>query len=266
MQKRVQSPSSIKTYKQCPRKYYYSYILELEALPNIHSIRGNIAHSALEHFFDTDTNALTMDNYETGLKAAMQKQLLNEWQNYKQELEKLQLTQGEKIHYFEETLMMLFNWLEAFLQKIKTKQGSFNERFAQLTPIRELMFTSEKYGARGIIDAIEKNGDGTVRLMDYKTSNNENLKEHLLQLSIYSLLYYEKHGTMPKQAGVYFLKGKEQLVDVDDELLETAKKAIAHIHSATESREEKDYPRKTGALCKWSTGQCPYYETCKPFG
>ena len=35
MPKRVQSPSSISTYKQCPRKYFYQYVLKLPTQGNI---------------------------------------------------------------------------------------------------------------------------------------------------------------------------------------------------------------------------------------
>ncbi len=264
-EKKVQSPSSIKTYKQCPRRYYYSYILQIPAPPNIHQVRGNIAHSVLEHFFDIDTSAISMENHEAHLKFIMQELLLKEWKNYKQQIDTLEVSQDKQIHYFEETLMMLFNWLELFCKKISNKEGTFQERFKQLTPIRELMFVSEKYHTRGVIDAIENNGDGTVRLMDYKTSSSENLNEHLLQLGIYSLLYFDKHGQMPKQVGVYFLKGQESLVDVDQALLEMAKKEIEHIHAVTQTRDVNHYPKSPGPLCKWSTGQCPYYDICRPF-
>ncbi|HLF54273.1 MAG TPA: PD-(D/E)XK nuclease family protein [Candidatus Nanoarchaeia archaeon] len=265
-ERKVQSPSSIKTYKHCPRKYYYTYIEKIEAAPNIHQVRGNIAHSALEHFFDVDTEVISLDNYEAHLKLIMQHLLLKEWQNYKPQLDKLGLTQEKQIFYFEETLMMLFNWTDLFCSKIVKKQGTFPERFKQLTPTRELMFISEKYHAKGIIDAIEHNGDGTVRLMDYKTSSSQNLNEHLLQLAIYSLLYFDKHGQLPKQVGVYFLKGQETTMDVDEALLEMARKEIESIHKCTTSKDIKDYTRSPGPLCKWSTGQCEYYNICKPFG
>ena len=45
---RVQSPSSIITYRQCPRKYYYHYIENLPTKPSIHTIRGKIVHSVLQ--------------------------------------------------------------------------------------------------------------------------------------------------------------------------------------------------------------------------
>jgi len=264
-ERKVQSPSSIKTYKQCPRKYYYSYILGLEQPQNIHTVRGNIAHSALEHYFDIDTSFMTMDDYGPHLKLIMQQLLLKEWKHHKPQLDKLQLTQDQQIHYFEETLNMLFNWLDLFCRKLEAKEGNFQERFKQLTPIRELMFVSEKYHTRGIIDAIEHNGDGTVRLMDYKTSKSENLNEHLLQLGIYSLLYFDKHGVMPKQVGVYFLKGKETAIEVDEELIEMAKKEIEHVHEVTQTKDVNHYPKSPSPLCKYSTGQCPFFDICRPF-
>jgi len=263
MEKRVQSPSSIKTYKQCPRKYYYAYILELEQPANIHTVRGNIAHDVLEKFFDENISEVTMDDYGPKLKLKLQQMLLAEWQNYKKELDKLKLTQEQQMHYFEETMMMLFNWLEQFCKKLEQKEGTFQERFLALTPEREKFYTSEVHKVRGIIDVIEKNETG-VRLMDYKTSASQELDEHLLQLGIYSILYHEKHGIMPTQVGVYFLKGKETTIKVDDELLNMAKKEIENIHNKTTTREMNNYPKQPGPLCKWSTGQCAFYDICKP--
>ena len=262
--KRVQSPSSIKTFKQCPRKYYYSYILKLETKANIHTVRGNIAHSVLEHFFDIDTSVISMENHEAHLKLIVQKLLLKEWQNYKTELDKLGLTQDKQIHYFEDTLVMLFNWVDLFSSKLSRKTGTFAERFKKLTPMRELLFVSENYSTKGYIDAIEHDEDGSVRIMDYKTSSSQNINEHILQLAIYSLLYFDKHGTMPKQVGIYFLKGRESLVDVDEKLLDMAKKEIAHVHESTLTEDVNHYPKKPSPLCKFSTGQCDFYDVCRP--
>lgn len=264
MAKRVQSPSSIKTFKQCPRKYYYSYILKLPQEPNIHQVRGNIAHSVLENFFDIDTSLVSLDNYETHLKMIVQRLLLKEWEKYKKELDKVKLTKEQEMHYFEDTMMMLFNWTDQFSKKISKKTGTFQERFKELTPIRELRFVSENYSVQGYIDAIE-NHNGHVRLMDYKTSKSEDINEHLLQLGIYSLLYKEKHGVLPKYVGVYFLKGQECELEVDEELVEMAKKEIEYIHHHTTTEDIHNYPKQTSPLCKWSTGKCDFFDVCRPF-
>lgn len=264
MAKRVQSPSSIKTFKQCPRKYYYSYILKLPQEPNIHQVRGNIAHSVLENFFDSDVSMVSLENYETHLKMIIQKLLLIEWNNAKKELEKVKLTKEQEMHYFEDTMMMLFNWTDLFCKKIAKRKGTFQERFKELTPIRELRFVSDNYSVQGYIDAIE-NHNGHVRLMDYKTSKSEDINEHLLQLGIYSLLYKEKHGVLPKYVGVYFLKGQECELEVDEELVEMAKKEIEYIHNHTTTDDIHNYPKQTSPLCKWSTGKCDFFDICRPF-
>ncbi len=261
---RIQSPSSIKTYKQCPRKYYYNYILELPTSPNIHQVRGNIAHSVLENFFDTDTTEIDLENYETKLKLVIQKLLLNEWKNYGKELEGLEMYQEETIHYFEDTLMMLLKWTDQFCQKIAKMDGNFQERFKSLTPMRELLMVSDEYHVQGFIDAIE-NHNGCVRVMDYKTSKRFEVDDHILQLAIYSLLYQEKHGKLPDKVGIYFLKGGEECIDADETLVEMAKQEVMHVHEHTCTDDVKDYPKKPSALCKYSTGQCEFYDVCRPF-
>ena len=47
-------------------------------------------------------------------------------------------------------------------EKIKLKKGDFKERFDSLIPIREQLYESEEYKARGFIDAIEKDENGIV--------------------------------------------------------------------------------------------------------
>lgn len=261
---RVQSPSSIGCYKQCPRKYYYQYIARLETKPNVHQLRGNIAHKVLELFFDQDVSRLTLDSFELGLMELMQDILLREWTRAGDQLTALGLTPAQRQFYFEDTLLMLLNWLNHFVRKTYTLEGSFPERFARLTPIREELIMSPALQAKGIIDAIETY-DGQVRIMDYKTSNHSNEEEYRLQLAIYTLLYFEKHGKLPDKAGIYFLKDRPKFIDVDHSLLELARREIELMHRLTQSDHVKDYPRSPGKLCKWSTGQCDFYDVCKPF-
>ncbi len=263
IKKRLLSPSSIKCYKQCPRKFYYNYILGISAPPNVHQVRGNIAHSVLENFFDKKMEHIEFKTSEEQLKVLIQELLIQEWANYKERLELVKLTKEKEIFYFEETLMMLFNWTEQFLEKINNLTGTFTERFKTLIPIREQEYSSERLGVRGFIDAIEDR-EGDIYIMDYKTSSRYDLNEHLLQLGIYSLLYFEKHGKLPKKAGVYFLKDKEKSVKVDIKLLEQAKKEIAFVDSKIKSKDIKEYPKKITGLCKWSTGKCEFYDMCKP--
>lgn len=265
IEKRLQSPSSINTYKQCPRKYYYQYIRKLKTLPSIHLVRGNIAHSVLETFYDLD---ITSDQeYATFFKTSIQRLLLFQWNQYKDKLKELNLTEDQEKFYFEETMMMLMNWVNHFIEELKLeirKGNSLLEAFHKLTPIREERYVSDKYYVQGFIDAIHHVED-EVHILDYKTNASSEFKDSIkLQLAIYSLLYLEKHGEAPSKVGIFFLRHKRKYIDVDEELIELAKKEIEMVHANTCSANIEDYPCNCSPLCKWSSGQCDFYDICKP--
>jgi hypothetical protein len=58
------------------------------------------------------------------------------------------------------------------------------------------------------------------------------------------------------------LKGDEAHVEVDEALVEFAKREVELIHQSTQSKEKVDYPKQISPLCKWRTGQCDFYDTC----
>ena len=96
MVRRVESPSSINTYKQCPRKYYYQYIEKIPTGTSIHLIRGNICHSALEDFFDIDFEKLgVVEDYKKFLHSFIGALLLKHWQLKHKELDSLGLSESE---------------------------------------------------------------------------------------------------------------------------------------------------------------------------
>ena len=260
---RVQSPSSISTFKQCPRKYYYAYVDKLPTLSSVATVRGTIVHSVLEKFFDLSVGGLSFENCSAAFKTRVQNLLVEEWIAHNAEFALFQMKQEERIALFEETLMMVFHWTENVVQKLKKQEGDFATAFQKLIPLREVMYESGRWHTRGVIDAIEQE-DGKIRVMDYKTSNHTNVDEYRLQLGIYALLYFEKHGRLPDGVGIYFLKANQtHFIDVDEDLLALAKQEIYCIHEHTQSLEKKQYPRHISSLCKWSTGKCDFYDHCR---
>lgn len=265
MARRIESPSSINTYKQCPRKYYYIYIQKLKTLPNIHCVRGNIVHSVLEDFFDVDMKEVTDENYQKILKMKIQELLLHRWMKKKDEIKKFGLTQEQEMFYFEESMMMVLNWLGKMFDKFKKSKKDFKIFWEEFKPQREQEYISAERSVRGFIDAIE-DIKKEVRLMDYKTSKKFEINsDYKLQLAIYALLYEEKHGKKPDKVGIYFLKDRgkhEHILEVDEELIKWAKEEIEIMHFNTKSDDINDYPCKKGPLCKWSTGGCDFYKSC----
>ncbi len=262
---RIQSPSSINTYKQCPRKYYYQYIEKLPTSPSIHLIRGNIAHTVLEEFFEKDIAEIDEENYEEKIKNFLQEHLVDTWQKNKAKFDELKLTQEQLNFYFDETMMMVLNFADHLIKRLKPLIDSglkYRQAFQKLTPLTEEKFQSETYKVMGFIDAIEER-DGKTYIMDYKTSKSSKMTDaYKLQLSIYTLLYFERFNKMPNKVGIFFLKDKEVFLDADETLIKEAKFEIEQIHASTETNDKIDYQKKPSGLCKWSTGQCDFYDTC----
>ncbi len=237
-------------------------------MSSIHTVRGNIAHSSLEDFYDIELSTLNKENYSLKCREEVQKLLVKHWKGYHEKLDSLELSKEQEKFYFEETMMMLMNWVNFFVKKLEgtIKEGkSVQEAFAQLKPIREQEYRSDNYSVRGFIDAIH-HLEEEVHLVDYKTNSRFDIKDSIkLQLAIYCLLYFEKHGKTPSKVGIFFLRYKLKMMNVDKDLLELAKREVSLIHEHTSSTEEiDDYPRTVTPLCKWSTGQCDFYEVCKP--
>ena len=257
--RRTESPSSIKTYKQCPRKYYYNYIEELPTSPSIHLVRGTIAHSVLETFYDEKVDDMTWETMEPQLLMRVQHLLIKEWRSQSKELSALKLTERETAEAFEETLHMIINWTIQKTHEIQQEKnkGTFPEVWNNFIPTREQEYSSETCGVHGYIDAIETTPQG-IRIMDYKSDRVPDIEKHKLQLAIYALLYKEKHGILPKSTGIYFLRGKPEHLEVNEELVQYALEHLKDIHSKTKSNEQTDYPKQLSKLCNY----CDYNTLC----
>lgn len=263
--RRIESPSSINTYKQCPRKYFYQYVMSYPTSYNVHTVLGGVCHSVLDRFFEQDIKSCTELDFDVAFRGRVQELLLQEWHEAKPKLAKIGVTNEQGRYYFEEAALMLLNWVDKFVAKIRDHPGGLHDAFETLTPVREKEYKSPSLSVRGFIDAIEKIG-GQVRLMDYKTSKRFEINtEYKLQLSIYALMYGEEHGKIPSQVGIYFLKDPyqfEYILSVNQEMIDHARLEIEMMHLNSQSSNVVDYPKKVSGLCKWSTGQCDFYGRC----
>jgi len=261
---RVQSPSSINTYNQCPRKYFYVYKEKLQTQKSIHLTRGVIVHTTLEVFFDVDVTNIPEESFMFTLKIILNETFKKEWDKNKDELDSLGLTKEEIQGYYDETKDMINNYFDYFTDKMNYFQRllPIKESWEVVKPQREMLLSSENHWVRGYVDAIHDEAGKTI-ILDYKTSKRAKITpEYELQLGIYAMLYEEKFR-IPDLVGIYFLKeGKEMLLEVSQNMIEQAKKTCTKIHLNTVTNEKKDYPKKPSPLCKWSTGQCDFYNIC----
>lgn len=259
MAQRMQSPSSINTFKQCPRRYYYRYIERRPTQPSIHLVRGTVAHSVLEHFFEQPLPD-TGGGWKTDVQLHVLKLLEEFWQKHDEEFSQLDETPEELAAYKEETKRMVLTWAHQFSERVESLMGdmSFEAAFAALTPLREEEYRDEDLNVRGYIDAIEEVG-GTVELIDYKTSKKPEITPaYRLQLGIYALLYLRRHSKVPDGVGIHFLRHDKQVMQVNDDLLLDAQFEIEQVHMLTQTRDIRNYPKNPSPLCNW----CDYYQLC----
>lgn len=258
---RVQSPSSINTYKQCPRKYFYVYIKKLPTKPSIHLVRGTVVHETLEYFFERPIQDVASGDTYTNLQFHVLSIVKERWTEHDAEIDTLGMTASEISFYKEETRMMLLNWLKHFWSRMQREMRSglsFEQAFARHTPRREAEYVSQEHKVRGFIDAIHE-VDGEVHIRDYKTSKNPIIGEdYRLQLAIYAFLYKHNHGVLPKTVGIFFLKHGEQVMQVNDELVQHADLEIRWVHERTQSIDINDYQKKPSPLCNY----CDFYDAC----
>src|SRR3989344_9119505 len=262
---RIQSASSINTYMQCPRKYYYSYKLELPKTESIHTLTGKAVHDTLEKFFKIPTSEITEENYHFILKHHLLNLFNEAWMKSLIELIKLENDKDTIRRFYQDSLYMLEKFITDYLSSLEKElvKESFEKAIKKLKPQTEIYMQSEKYNVRGYIDAIIEI-DGEVYIIDYKTSSKDEMTgDYQLQLAIYAMMYQEKEGKLPNKLVLHFLRhGTKKFLEITSELIEKAKKECELIKINTVSNDIKDYEKNPGYYCKWRTGQCSFYELC----
>ena len=265
---RLESPSSINMYKQCPRKYYYAYIEKLPGKENIYTIRGGVVHKTIEEFFKTNPELLNEENYEILLKVVIMNLFNSLW---RENLAKINQVLNHNVviaeHYHYESMGMVNNWLNVFIARLKNEMSDkdVKDAFLALKPLTEQKLVAESFNVQGYIDAVYEKNEKV--LIDYKTSRkNEISEEYKLQLGIYALLYRENKKSLPDKVGIMFLAdGKESFIDVDDSLIGLAESECREMGERTKTGDKADYCRKPGRLCKYASGECDFYDVCRPF-
>lgn len=261
---RVQSPSSILTHKQCPRKYYFRYIERLPGPKSIHLIRGSVIHQVLEDVYDVDFSRVPADSFFSTLKYLLQEMFTKEWTAASDQLAELHMDPDELDEFFQDSRLMVDNFYHYVYDMMLPELDSMNvhDVWNKLMPQRELKMASPQHLVRGFIDIVAKEGDKTI-IIDYKTSKRYKMTpEYRLQLGIYAMMQ-EEVGKPADEVSILFLKhGRELRIPVDEQLVEEAKQACSEVQLHTRSTNQGDYPKRPSPLCKWKTGQCEYHDIC----
>ena len=258
---RVESSSSINSYKQCPRKYFYAYKLKLPQKEGIAGIAGNIVHDTLEAFYKINLGEINSKKFEVEFEHFLTHTFHTKWVESVPKMIKLKFNKDKILEYYEDSKDMLTNFLRKFCDNMRRELSDkdFAHPFQALKPQTEVHIISEKYQVQGYIDAMFIKDD-EITIVDYKTSKKDELTEqYKLQLAIYTLLTFEKFGKLPKKVFLYFLRrGTEIPVTIDESLLKIAEKEVEFVHANTISNLIEDYQKIPNNMCCW----CDFQDEC----
>lgn len=258
---RIESPSSINTYLQCPFKYYLAYIVKYKQENNKWFSRGTILHNTSEKFYSIP---LHRDESPAYFKRHLTEIFEREWYNHYDEFKALGLPSEEYQELYKESQKMVEHFYFYNIEKIKkwkrANKYSIQEIFTKyIRPVyMELDLDDYDIMLRGFIDRVDVTIEGKLRIIDYKTSGKTTLSDSMYrQLVLYLLLLKRQKNLLADEIGIYFYKdNSEPTITVNENMLEDAYQIVHYHHLQTQSRDIIMYPKKKSGLCKY----CGYYK------
>lgn len=231
------SASAVKTYEQCPKKYFFNYLQKAPKKQWDHFDLGNVCHRTLELFHLTYLK-------EGTTKRTLGKIMSSSFETARKQFPNLNDTLAA------EAKDMLMAYLQTAKQNgipvVKGCEIPFDFKLNNSVLVR------------GVIDRIDILKDGKFRIMDYKTTKSVKYLDDF-QLSVYGIWLKEKHPHIQEFNGAYVLlkhgsKLKEYTFNIED--IEKAKKHL--IECADKIKVENVWTPIPTALCNW----CDFKEIC----
>ncbi|MCJ7515708.1 MAG: PD-(D/E)XK nuclease family protein [Dehalococcoidia bacterium] len=232
------SPFSLNMFQNCPRQYKFQYIDHLgdiyrKARP--YFTMGDHVHAALKDFLSvvpvSERNQVKLENL-----------LREKWRRNRKGFN----DKEDEKRWGEKAL----NQLRWFAKNIDISVTPFmieNNHRAELTANILL---------KGRIDRVDKESDGSLHIVDYKTGKMPT-EINQLQLQMYALILSRKQDLPVKKASYLYLQvGKFQVIELTAEHLEKATSYVIDV--VDRIRGEKEYSATPNVYC-WN---CDFIEIC----
>lgn len=238
------SYSQLQTFQTCPLHYKLKYILNLPSPPSPALSYGNSVHSTLRDFF----LLLKQKNpvKESVIKELLQKNWINQGYTSK--------THEQQTYTQAEALLVDF---------AKVTIQNPPDTIAVEQPFN---FWLDKLKVGGRIDRIDKNADGKIEIIDYKTGRNvptEKKAREDLQLSMYALAADEvKDGILghdPKDVLLTLNYVEEKKIITTTRTREDLEQAKEEIREIVRQIQTSDFSCSHSILCK----TCEYQMLCQ---
>ena len=233
------SVSKLKTYLDCKAKYNFSYNLKLPKKEWGHLTLGKFCHKVLEDF-----HQFYIEGCELPYNEAMSQAFRNAKEEFKSETNK-------------EMIKECWDMINQYLIKVSKEKKQFNVVSCEK---KFDLIVGEGISLTGMIDKIEVDEHGIVKVCDYKTSKSmKYLGKDFFQLLTYAYVLLEENPDLEKVKGSYImLRHNFQEISTEfapKEIANVKQKYIDYGHQILNETEFEPHPTP---LCNW----CDYIDSC----
>lgn len=234
--------SRMMTYGQCPKKYFYEYILRLTPEPQYpaYGDLGSRAHKVLEDFYSYVTIPCDPESHFDDLIGRLYIHEFSDIEDYKHNM---------------------INGLLNFLEMEISRYDKLENKNLFIPKYNELYIKSDidNMPFSGRIDTIYKNEDGSLTAVDFKfTSKNSIGNEQKQQAAIYCILLKNSLNLNFDTFDFWFLRHKKhsiKTVKIDENLIYDV---YQNVNKTLQEIEGMQFPRKQSWLCRY----CGYEGIC----
>lgn len=263
---KVYSHYKLNLFARCPQEYFFNYVdpvkmkmkTKLKQMPeNIYPFHtlGKAIHNAITLYYYLPLSERTKENLLEKLAEAWRSEArwnktppLLKWGGFK--------TIEEEREAYREAIKMLKNFLKIAEENPAIHYLPTDDFRRSIKDYQNLITSlSDAYDISGKIDLITKNNDGSLHIIDFKTSKKEETDQ--FQLDFYQLLTELNFDRPVKKTSFYFLKaGKKKSSKVKKKAEEIKEMVLKRIEKVNKT---KDWQPKPSKLCQYClfTSFCP---------
>jgi putative RecB family exonuclease len=241
------SPSRAGDFKTCPQLFKFRAVDRIPEPTSIHQARGTTAHLALQRLFDDPGETRTPERLFDLFRAA--------WTDTRgdEEFDGLFETVEEERQWGLDSMELLANYFNI------EDPRSLEPEDRELDMLEDL----DGIVIRGILDRIDRDDDGQLVIIDYKTGKAPPERYALaafFALKIYAVLIRQRLNETPKELRLLYLNGPTLYsLPIDDQQLDAMDGQLRALWNAINRAMATDrWPTRRGPLCNW----CSYKDIC----
>lgn len=258
---KIYSFSKLNLFEKCKKQYYFHYLdPEISPIrkqflkPRDYKTKGQGVHGAITLFYHLPKKERTFKK----LKECLAKAWFSEIDPFKNpplaESGGFKNLRHEREVYAQSLkLLKNFFYLEKpippiFYLPTKKIRDSFNDYKKLIKPL------NKQFSISGKFDRIDKSDDETLRIIDFKTSKEN---QNQFQLIFYKLLA-ELNFQIPVKTLSFYYLDKEKVVDFDVSEIEKDEIKNQVLEKIKKIQSSKRFPAQFSGLCT----HCDFFEIC----